>query len=282
MIALRLLVVVLGCGGVVATALPVVAQQNTATDIGTLDATTAAKPFKSKQTYSPAAAWNYPSRVYWGDTHVHTSASMDAGAFGNRLGFEDAYRFARGEELTSSTGQRVKLSRPLDFLAIADHSDNMGFFPALFAGKPEMLADPTGKRWYDMVKAGGEQGVKAALEIIDAFSRGTFPKALMSLPGSAAYTSTWKQIIAAAEKYNDPGRFTAFIGYDGPRRCRRQQPAPRGIYRDGGDKASRPSPHHLSADRQHPPKTLEGAPGLRAETSGRVLAIAHNGNLSNG
>ena len=98
-----------------------------------------------------------PDRVYWGDTHLHTSASMDAGAFGNRLGFEEAYRFARGEELTASAGLRVKLSRPLDFLVVTDHSDNMGFFPALFAGKPEILADPTGKRWYDMVQAGGER-----------------------------------------------------------------------------------------------------------------------------
>src|SRR6185369_12176832 len=57
----------------------------------TLAGTSAAKPFKSKQTYSPAAGWNYPRRVYWGDTHLHTSASFDAGAFGNRLGFEDAY-----------------------------------------------------------------------------------------------------------------------------------------------------------------------------------------------
>ena len=56
----------------------------------------------------------------------------------------DAYRFARGEEVTASSGQPVKLSRPLDFLVVADHSDNMGFFPDLFAGKPELLADPTG------------------------------------------------------------------------------------------------------------------------------------------
>jgi hypothetical protein len=149
------------------------------TDIGTIDAARVAKPFKSKQTYSPGASWNYPRRVYWGDTHLHTNASMDAGAFGNRLGLEEAYRFARGEELASSTGQRVRLTRPLDFLVIADHSDNMGFFPDLFAGKSNVLADPTGKRWYAMVQKGGGDGVKAALEIIHEFSRGTFPEAHM-------------------------------------------------------------------------------------------------------
>ena len=70
-------------------------------------------------------------QLLWGDTHLHTGMSMDAGAFGARLGPEDAYRFARGEELTSSTGLKVKLDRPLDFLVVADHSDNMGFFPRL-------------------------------------------------------------------------------------------------------------------------------------------------------
>ncbi|MGB5874074.1 MAG: DUF3604 domain-containing protein, partial [Bacteroidota bacterium] len=116
--------------------------------------------------YSPYAGRNFPTQVYWGDTHLHTGMSMDAGAFGARLLPEDAYRFARGEELTSSTGLRIKLSRPLDFLVVADHSDNMGFFPKLYDGDPEMLADPTGKRWYEMVQAGGQEGVKAAVEII--------------------------------------------------------------------------------------------------------------------
>jgi hypothetical protein len=112
--------------------------------------------------YSPYAARAFPSRVYWGDTHLHTSYSFDAGAFGARLGPSDAYRFARGEEVVSSTGQHVKLSRPLDFLVVADHSDNMGFFPRLFAGDPAMLADPTGRRWYDMVQKGGAGAVKAS------------------------------------------------------------------------------------------------------------------------
>ena len=96
--------------------------------------------------YSPYASRNFPTQPYWGDTHVHTSYSMDAGAFGARLDMNDAYRFARGEEVVSSTGLRVKLSRPLDFLVVADHSDNMGFFPKLYAGDPEFLADPTGRR----------------------------------------------------------------------------------------------------------------------------------------
>ena len=126
--------------------------------------------------YSPYATGSAPTKVYWGDTHLHTAFSMDAGAFGARMGPEDAYRFARGEEVDSATPGARRLARPLDFLVVADHSDNMGFFPDLFAGKPDILADPTGKQWYDLAKAGGESGVKAASQIIDAFSRGKFPE----------------------------------------------------------------------------------------------------------
>jgi hypothetical protein len=91
-----------------------------------------------KPAYSPYANRDFPTRPFFGDTHLHTSFSMDAGAFGARLSPRDAYRFARGEQVTASSGQPVKLSRPLDFLVVADHSDNMGFFPDLFAGKPDV------------------------------------------------------------------------------------------------------------------------------------------------
>ena len=100
--------------------------------------------FPAQKHYSPYAGRNFPTEVFWGDTHLHTGNSLDAGAFGARLLPEDAHRFARGEELVSSTGLRVKLSRPLDFLVVADHSDNMGFFPLLNSGDRKMLADPTG------------------------------------------------------------------------------------------------------------------------------------------
>src|SRR3954470_10393916 len=113
------------------------------TDVGTLDKQSAAKAFPAKPPYSPYAGRDFPTRQFFGDTHTHTSFSMDAGAFGARLGPADAYRFGKGQEVTASSGQRAKLSRPLDFLVVADHSDNMGFFPDLLAGKPDLLADPT-------------------------------------------------------------------------------------------------------------------------------------------
>jgi len=113
------------------------------------------RAFPARKHYSPYAGRNYPTQVFFGDTHLHTSMSMDAGAFGARLGPDDAYKFARGMEVISSTGQNVRMSRPLDFLVVADHSDNMGFFTRLYAGDPSFLADPTGRRWYDLVQTGG-------------------------------------------------------------------------------------------------------------------------------
>src|SRR5437867_5243098 len=72
----------------------------------------------AKPNYSPYAGRDYPTRVLWGDTHLHTAVSVDAGAAGCTLGPEEAYRFARGEQVTTSTGQLAKLSRPLDFLVV--------------------------------------------------------------------------------------------------------------------------------------------------------------------
>src|SRR5215208_2819410 len=150
-----------------------VAAEDLTTDIGTLDKETADKVFPSKPPYSPYAGRNFPTRPYFGDTHTHTSYSMDAGAFGARLGPKDAYRFAKGEEITASSGQRAKLSRPLDFLVVSDHSDGMGFFPLLVGGDATLLATPQGRKWYGEIHSG--KGAQAAVDIITSFGRGQMP-----------------------------------------------------------------------------------------------------------
>ena len=138
-------------------ALAFAAEQAT-TDIGTLDRETDEKAFV-KPGYSPYAGRNYPTRVFFGDTHLHTSLSLDARAFGNTLGPEEADRFARGMEVVSATGQSVRLSRPRDFLVVADHAEAYGAMVEIDKRNPTLLADPTIKRWHDMIKAGGESGL---------------------------------------------------------------------------------------------------------------------------
>jgi hypothetical protein len=234
--------------------------------------------------FSPYAGRNFPDQVFWGDTHLHTGMSMDAGAFGARLMPTDAYRFALGEEVISSTGLPVRLDRPLDFLVVADHSDNMGFFPKLYAGDREMLADPTGRRWYDLIQEGGQSGVQAATEVIVAFSNNEFPPALASVPGTAAYRTAWEDAIDAAEQYNDPGHFSAFIGYEWTSNTAGANLHRVVIFRDDGTKASMVEPYTtlkpLGSD--NPRDLWKWLQNYEDKTGGRVLAIAHNGNLSNG
>ena len=240
--------------------------------------------FPAQKHYSPYAGRDFPTNVYWGDTHVHTGLSMDAGAFGARLSPKDAYRFARGEEVTSSTGLQVKLSRPLDFLVVADHSDNMGFFPRLYAGDPAYLADPTGKRWYDMIQKGGQDGVQVAVEVITNFTAGTFPEALWSKPGSEAYRSAWEETIEAAEQFDDPGVFTAFIGYEWTSTTKGYNLHRVVIYRDDATKASVMEPYTTLAPygSDNPVDLWNWLQNYEEKTGGQILAIAHNGNLSNG
>ncbi|MEH6589049.1 MAG: DUF3604 domain-containing protein [Halioglobus sp.] len=234
--------------------------------------------------FSPYAGHNFPTAVYWGDTHLHTSMSFDAGAFGARLDPYDAYRFASGSEVTSSTGIKARLSRPLDFLVVADHSDNMGFFPTLLGGEPSYLADPTGKRWYDMVQAGGSRAVDAAIEIISSFSDDSFPPALASMPGTPVFSSAWDLAIDAAEKANDPGTFTAFIGYEWTSNTNGNNLHRVVIYRDGGNIASQSLPYTTlkPAGSDNPVDLWNELQSIHDRTGADLLAIAHNGNLSNG
>ncbi len=261
----------------VSAGLPAMAQ-----DTGPLDKEKAEAAHKRSAPYSPYADRDFPTRPFFGDTHLHTSFSMDAGAFGARVAPKDAYRFARGEQITASSGQPVKLSRPLDFLVVADHSDNMGFFPDLFAGKPDLLADPTGRKWYDMMQSG--QGAEAAMAIIVAFSHGTFPKDLMYFPGTRAYRSAWQETIAAAEQYNEPGRFTAFIGYEWTSNTGGNNLHRNVIFRDNADKASQVEPFTVYPPfgSDNPVELWKWMEAYEKKTGGSVLAIAHNGNLSNG
>jgi hypothetical protein len=223
-------VILIGC-----LALPAIAH-----DAGQMDKEQLKKVHVSKPAYSPYAGRNFPSRPFFGETHMHTSFSMDAGAFGAQLGPREAYRFARGEQINSNTGQPVKLSRPLDFMVVADHSDGMGFFPLLVSGAPEIMADPQGRKWNEMLHSG--QGAAVAMDIITSFGMGTISKAIMPVPGTKAYRGAWQETIKAAEDYNEPGRFTAFIGYEWTSNTGGNNLHRNVIFRDNADKASQVEP----------------------------------------
>ena len=248
------------------------------------DASSLSEAFGGKS-YSPYAARNFPDRPLWGDTHLHTSTSFDAGAFGNRLDARAAYRFAKGEEIEATTGYPVRLSRPLDWLVVADHSDNMGLFDLIFAGDRSITSDPEGKRIYDMIQAGGEEAVKASLELIDNFSKGQkISDALEVQPGTKVFRSVWDRQIAAAEEANEPGRFTAFIGYEWTSLIRGNNMHRVVIYRDGGVRAAMMGPYTTMEPLGSPdPRDLwQWMQEYEDRTNGDVLALAHNGNLANG
>lgn len=233
------------------------------------------KPIVTEET-SKSELSKYPTKVFWGDTHLHTDLSMDAGAFGNRIGMDEAYKFARGEEVTSSTGLKTKLDRPLDFLVIADHSDGMGLFPAI-VNKEEWATKleeyPRWRKFYDEGK-----NSEMALDIIFNFSQGNFS---FKTNDPKIMKPVWEDIVATAEKYNDPGKFTAFIGYEWTSLIKGNNLHRNVIYRDNGDKAITQLPY-TNEDSSDPEKLWENLASYEERTGGQVLAIPHNGNLSNG
>ena len=263
-------------------ALSALAAEDIRTDSGTLDKETAAKAFPSKPHYSPYAGRNFPARPLFGDTHLHTAMSFDAGMFGCRLGPADTYRFAKGAEVTSSSGQRVRLSRPLDFMVVTDHSDFMGLAPDFLGGKPEVMADPIARRWYELVHAG--KAAEAFAELLPLYSAGKMPQTMQYLPGSPGYRSAWQATIQAAEQANEPGRFTAFIGYEWTSNTKGNNLHRNVIFRDNADKATQIEPYTtfppLGSD--DPRELWKWMAAYEQKTGGRVLCIPHNGNLSNG
>jgi len=250
-------------------------------DAGQLTKEKADRIFPARAPYSPYAGRNYPTRPLFGDTHLHTSFSMDAGAAGARTTPDDAYRLAKGEQITASSGQPVKLSRPLDFLVVADHSDGFGFFPQLMSGDPVVLATEQGRRWYDQIN-GGNASV-AALDIIQSFSTNNMPKGF-PVPGTPAYRSAWEQVIKAADTHNDPGRFTAFIGFEWTSNTGGNNQHRNVVFRGDGSMARRVEPYTTLAPLgSDDPVDLWKWMEMAQEKSGsELLAIAHNGNLSNG
>ncbi|MHC4369286.1 MAG: DUF3604 domain-containing protein [Planctomycetota bacterium] len=224
--------------------------------------------------YCPYLDRGYPQRVFWGDTHCHSSYSTDAGMFGNRLGPDDAYRFARGEEVTASGGVRAKLVRPLDWLVVADHAENLGLAPMIAESNPKLLRIPWGKKVHDLTKGGRPDQAYAA-----------WGKVMMArkdpLAQGDVQRTMWDRVTTYAEQNNEPGIFTALIGYEWTSSPEGNNLHRNVIFRDGKDKADRMLPLS-NYDSSDPEDLWEWMATFEKETGGRVLALAHNGNLSNG
>ena len=245
-----------------------------ATDINKSEVAPSSLTYERQENYSPYVGDDYPDDVYFGDTHLHTSYSTDAGMIGNTIGPDEAYRFARGEEVVQSHGLKAKLQRPLDFLVVTDHAENLGLANLIMESNPDLLANEFGKLVHDLVKSG--KGTEAYNEWLKALNSHQDP-----LKGSTANVTMWQRITAAAEKYNDPGLFTAMIGYE-------WTSVPNGnnlhrnlIFRDGKDKADQIVPFS-AYDSEDVEDLWDWMAAYEKKTNGNLLAIAHNGNLSNG
>jgi hypothetical protein len=206
--------------------------------------------------------------------------------FGNTLGPEDAYRFARGEEIVSSTGLPAKLGRPLDWLAVTDHSDAMGLATDIQRGAPNILAVPKGKEWHEGFKKGGQAAGEAAFDLITHFAQMKLPEQILKdyAPGSRVTNNVWDRIVDAAEQYNEPGRFSTLIGFEWTSVPKGNNLHRNVILRDGAMRAKQvvpltTQPPFGTTDPLDLYKWLED---YEKKTNGQAFALAHNGNLSNG
>lgn len=225
----------------------------------------------------------YPEQVYWGDTHVHTDNSIDAFGFGNRLDTEAAMRFARGEEVTSTKGVEAKLSQPLDFIVIADHAAALGATKALYnAPRVALLGDEFLLRWYDMMHESEEGSLRVTAELIDGAANGTLPDNFTDQEAQAERVGElWTEHGNIIERYNEPGKFTAFMGFE-------YTPMPGGdnlhrvvMFRDDAEKATQVIP--FSSQQSLDVEDLWAyMSAYEKKTGGQMLSIPHNSNVSNG
>ncbi len=224
--------------------------------------------------YSPFLDQSFPNRVFWGDTHLHTSYSTDAGMIGNALGPDAAFRFARGEKVRASVGDYAQLVRPLDFLVVADHAENLGLAPMIAESNPQLLATDWGREVHDLVKGGDPFGAYATWGA--EMQKGEDPLADDDLT-----RTIWNRIVESAERHNEPGVFTAIHGFEWSSSYEANNLHRVVMFRDGADRVEDLVPFS-NYDSSDPEDLWDWMEAYERDTGGRVLAIPHNGNLSNG
>lgn len=222
----------------------------------------------------------YPTKAYFGDTHLHTKLSGDARGYGLTLSPEDAFRIAKGEAVTSTSGQTVKLRRPLDFLVVADHAEGYGLMDELMKGNPQLLEEPKAKRWYGMVTKDKQSAYLAVREIVEAQGLGTLPRKLTDNPEITG--SIWQKYIETVERHYQPGKFTSLAGYEWTAMKKGNNLHRVVVFRDGADKVLQTLPVDSNRTAHDPVQLWQALAAYEKATGGQVLAIPHNPNLSGG
>ena len=229
---------------------------------------------EQKPSYSTPVR-EHVSNLYWGDLHLHTKLSADAYTMETRLTSDEAYQFARGGTVTADNGMPVRLRRPLDFLAVTDHSEYLGVFAQLAADDPTLKGWKMGEEWQTLLREG------RTTELAEAFANAIQTDAAEYQTPGPVRSGLWASAAAVADKYNEPGLFTAFVGYEWTSMISGDNLHRVVIYKDGAEVASKRVP--FSAQDSTDPEDLWSALSAYEEsTGGEVLAIAHNGNVSNG
>ncbi len=148
-------------------------------------------------------------RAFYGDLHIHTGLSADAFSTGTRTLPDDAYRYARGEVIAHGAGFNVQLKRPLDFAAVTDHSEYLGSMREFLNPASPLSQHPLAKLFASSDPA---DAFKALMQISDDASHDGSLDQLLDLP--EVNRAAWQEVITAAERHNDPGRFSTLIGYE--------------------------------------------------------------------
>ena len=227
-----------------------------------------------RKEYSPYLNQNFPQRVFWGETHVHTAYSTDAGLFGTRLSPDDAYRFAKGEEVVSSTGVRARIIRPLDFLMVADHAENLGLAPMIEESNPQLLKSEWGRKIHDLTKQGKPDAAYVMWGETQAAGKD-------ALPNPALMRSIWDRMMDFARAHNEPGKFTALLGYEWTSSPETNNLHRVVVFRDDEESVEKVLPFS-AFDSTDPEDLWAWMARYEENTGGQVFSIPHNGNLSNG
>ena len=213
--------------------------------------------------------------AYFGETHVHTSWSLDAWLIGNRLTDPgDAYKYFKGEPIKHPLGFEVKIDTPLDWAGVTDHSEYVGVIK--LANDPASSISKLPAAQPLIIKANTPQEIQRIFEYgVRVLMGGPPVKALMS-PEVAG--TVWKENVALADKANQPGKFTAFCSYEWT-----AMPSNMNLHRNVFFKdCGKVPPLPFSAlDSPHPVDLWNWMDGQR-KAGNELLAISHNANLSDG